>query len=40
MLSYPVATVELQLAPFTYPGCEATCASAEGHTALRLALKF
>lgn len=30
MLSYPVATVELQLAMFTYPGCEAACPSARG----------
>lgn len=27
MLSYPVAPVELQLAMFTYPGCEAACPS-------------
>ena len=40
MLSYPVVTVELQLAMFTYPGCEAACPSVRGCTALRLALKF
>lgn len=30
MLSYPVATVELQLAMFIYPGCEAVCPSVRG----------
>lgn len=30
MLSYPVATVGLQLAMFIYPGCEAACPSVRG----------
>lgn len=41
MLSYPVPPVELQLAMFIYPGCEAACPSVRGSAqCLGLPLNF